>query len=79
MHEKKLILVIIMFRSFNISTVDYSDNIIGDEWGAEEYRLGASKVDSILASSFEEVLFLDPDNFVLQDPTYLFDTKIFEK
>ncbi|KAI9338082.1 alpha-mannosyltransferase, partial [Zopfochytrium polystomum] len=37
------------------------------------------KVDSILASPFEQVLFLDPDNFVLRDPTFLFETKTFKK
>jgi site-specific DNA-adenine methylase len=68
-----------MFRSFNISTVEFSDKIIADEWGKKEFQMGAAKVDSILASPFEEVLFLDPDNFVLCDPTYLFDTKIFKK
>lgn len=68
-----------VLRSFNISTREFSDHIKGNNWNREEFRLGAAKVDSILASPFEEVLFLDPDNFVLQDPTYLFETNIFKR
>ncbi|KAI9340168.1 mannosyltransferase putative-domain-containing protein, partial [Zopfochytrium polystomum] len=49
------------------------------DWRPEEWRLGAAKVFAILASSFEEVLFLDPDNFVIRDPTYLFETRTYRK
>lgn len=66
-------------RAFNISTVDISRYVKGNTWDREEMRLGAAKVDAIMASPFEEVLFLDPDNFVLKDPTYLFDTSRFNR
>ncbi|KAI9361184.1 mannosyltransferase putative-domain-containing protein [Zopfochytrium polystomum] len=67
--------------SFNITTVDFAPLMKGfsEGWGREEWRLGAAKVFSILASSFEEVLFLDPDNYVLRDPTYLFETQTYRK
>lgn len=35
------------------------------------------KADAIIASSFEEVLYLDSDNIPLRDPTYLFDTELY--
>ncbi|KAJ1567780.1 hypothetical protein HK405_004784, partial [Cladochytrium tenue] len=66
-------------RSFNISTRDFTDAIKDNDWGKEEFRLGGPKVDAILATPFEQVLFLDPDNYVLKDPTYLFDTRVFNK
>ncbi|KAJ1562881.1 ccr4 associated factor, partial [Cladochytrium tenue] len=66
-------------RSFNISTHDFTDAIKNNDWGKEEFRLGGPKIDAILATPFEEVLFLDPDNYVLKDPTYLFDTRVFKK
>ncbi|KAI9337620.1 mannosyltransferase putative-domain-containing protein, partial [Zopfochytrium polystomum] len=66
-------------RKFNISTRDFSDAIKDYDWDAGEYRLGGPKIDSILASPFEQVLFLDPDNYVVKDPTYLFETRTFQK
>ncbi|KAJ1566862.1 hypothetical protein HK405_008118, partial [Cladochytrium tenue] len=68
-------------RHFNITTVNFGPLIeeYSGAWGREEWRLGAAKVFSILASSFEEVLFLDPDNYVLRDPTYLFETRMYRK
>ncbi|KAI9337053.1 mannosyltransferase putative-domain-containing protein [Zopfochytrium polystomum] len=66
-------------RKFNITARDFTSAIADNDWGPEEFRLGGPKVDSILASPFEQVLFLDPDNYVLRDPTYLFDTKVFKK
>ncbi|KAI9330238.1 alpha-mannosyltransferase, partial [Zopfochytrium polystomum] len=36
------------------------------------------KLESILSSPFEQVLFLDPDNYVVKDPTFLFETKVFK-
>lgn len=35
------------------------------------------KADAIIASSFEEVLYLDSDNIPLRDPTYLFDAELY--
>ncbi|KAF8313764.1 hypothetical protein DL93DRAFT_1116928 [Clavulina sp. PMI_390] len=35
------------------------------------------KADAIIASSFEEVLYLDSDNIPLRDPTYLFDSELY--
>lgn len=35
------------------------------------------KAESILASSFEEVLYLDSDNVPLRDPEYLFKTELY--
>lgn len=68
-------------RSFNITPVDMSPFLVdyNHKWSKGEWRLGCGKVFSILASSFEEVLFMDPDNFALQDPTFLFDTKMYRK
>ena len=42
-------------------------------------RLGGweNKPYAVLCSPFEEVLLLDADNMVLQDPTMLFDTEIY--
>lgn len=68
-----------VIRSFNITPLEFSDRIKDNDWGAEEFRLGAAKVDAILATPFEEVLFLDPDNFVVRDPTYLFETSVFKR
>ncbi|KAI9318342.1 mannosyltransferase putative-domain-containing protein [Zopfochytrium polystomum] len=65
-------------RRFNITTSDFSAAVEGNDWGKEEQRLGGAKVDAILASPFEQVLFLDPDNFVMKDPSYLFDTNTFK-
>ena len=59
--------------------MEFSRYVKGNTWNREEMRLGAAKVDAIMASPFEEVLFLDPDNFVLKDPTYLFDTSMFKR
>ncbi|KAJ1560831.1 hypothetical protein HK405_005810 [Cladochytrium tenue] len=70
---------LVTVASFNISAVDFSDAVRGNDWSKEDVRLGAAKVDSILASPFEQVLFLDPDNYVLRDPTFLFDTKMFQR
>ncbi|GIL63128.1 hypothetical protein Vafri_17254 [Volvox africanus] len=35
------------------------------------------KVEALLLSSFQEVLFLDSDNAVLRDPTYLFESEAY--
>jgi len=35
------------------------------------------KADAIIASSFEEVLYLDSDNIPLKDPTYLFESPLY--
>jgi len=35
------------------------------------------KADAIIASSFEEVLYLDSDNLPLKDPTYLFESPLY--
>ncbi|KAI9366178.1 mannosyltransferase putative-domain-containing protein [Zopfochytrium polystomum] len=66
-------------RSFNISTVDISRELKKYSWGDREMSLGGPKVDSIIASPFEQVLFLDPDVMPLRDPTYLFDSNRFKK
>ncbi|KAJ1567866.1 hypothetical protein HK405_004479, partial [Cladochytrium tenue] len=42
-------------------------------------RLGASKVFALLASSFEQILFLDQDNSPIVDPTFLFETNAFAR
>ena len=38
-----------------------------------------NKITSILESSFDEVLFLDADNFVWRNPEYLFETKEYQE
>lgn len=35
------------------------------------------KAESIILSSFQEVLYLDSDNIPLRDPSYLFDTELY--
>jgi alpha 1,2-mannosyltransferase len=35
------------------------------------------KAESIVASSFDEVLYLDSDNVPLRDPAYLFDSDLY--
>lgn len=63
-------------KSFNIQTREFlpPEEMKNIQWGSSEFKLGAPKVDSILSSSFEEVLFLDPDVMVVRDPTFLFDS-----
>ncbi|KAJ3098155.1 hypothetical protein HK100_005161, partial [Physocladia obscura] len=64
----------------NITPVNYyTSEIASFKWGKEELRLGAPKPFAVLASSFDQLLFLDPDIYVLRDPTYLFATQIFRK
>jgi len=38
-----------------------------------------NKITAILASSFDEVLFLDADNFVWENPEYLFEAKEYKE
>lgn len=37
------------------------------------------KADAIVYSSFEEVLYLDSDNVPLRDPTYLFESELYNE
>jgi hypothetical protein len=66
-------------RSFGITTKNITERVQGYDWNGLIRGLGLSKVEAILASPFEEVLLLDPDNYVLRDPTYLFETKMFKQ
>ncbi|KAI9347400.1 mannosyltransferase putative-domain-containing protein [Zopfochytrium polystomum] len=67
-------------RSFNITPRNFlSKRISSYEWTPSELRFGASKVDAIITSPFEEVMYLDADVFVLRDPSYLFETNAFRK
>ncbi|KAJ1562879.1 hypothetical protein HK405_006609, partial [Cladochytrium tenue] len=66
-------------KAHNISVRDFSDSIKDYDWSEREMSLGGPKVDSILASPFEQVLFLDPDIHVLKNPEYLFETAMFKK
>ncbi|KAJ3352374.1 hypothetical protein HDU83_008139 [Entophlyctis luteolus] len=67
-------------RSHNITPINfYTTGIASFNWGKEELRLGAPKPFAVLASSFDELLFIDPDIYTLRDPTYLFETAIFRR
>jgi hypothetical protein len=66
-------------RNTSITAVDISDAIKSYDWSDREMSLGGAKIDSILASPFEQVLFLDPDVMPVVDPTYLFETNAFNK
>jgi alpha 1,2-mannosyltransferase len=56
-------------------------NALPPQYESEPLRLTKyqTKPFAILFSSFEEVLFLDADNFPVTDPTSLFDSKPFQK
>ena len=66
-------------ESYNITTIDISSRINHNDWSGLTARSGSAKVDAILSSSFEQVLFLDPDNYVLRNPEFLFNTKTFRR
>ncbi|KAJ3402056.1 ATP binding domain 4 [Chytriomyces hyalinus] len=64
----------------NITARDYwTPEIESFKWSKNSLRLGAPKVDAILSSPFQQLLFLDPDVMPLRDPTYLFETNQFRK
>ncbi|KAJ3232166.1 ATP binding domain 4 [Chytriomyces hyalinus] len=64
----------------NITARDYwTPQIESYKWSKNSLRLGAPKVDAILSSPFQQLLFLDPDVMPLRDPTFLFDTNQFRK
>ncbi|KAJ3005906.1 UNVERIFIED_CONTAM: hypothetical protein HDU68_004355 [Siphonaria sp. JEL0065] len=66
-------------RAHNITPRDFlTPEIRTYNWQKEQLRLGAAKVDAILSSPFQQVLFLDPDVMPLRDPTHLFDTTAFK-
>ncbi|KAI9347357.1 mannosyltransferase putative-domain-containing protein [Obelidium mucronatum] len=65
-------------RNHNITPRDFlTTEIKSYNWDKEQLRLGAPKIDAILSSPFEQLLYLDPDVMPLRDPTYLFETKQF--
>ncbi|KAI9320325.1 mannosyltransferase putative-domain-containing protein, partial [Zopfochytrium polystomum] len=68
----------IEFVSYNVSLVDMQEDLKNVDWGPEEWKFGAAKVSAIIHSTFQEVLFMDPDNMVMRDPTYLFSTNRFK-
>ncbi|KAI9366179.1 mannosyltransferase putative-domain-containing protein [Zopfochytrium polystomum] len=68
-----------LIQEHNITAVDFTPAVSAYNWGEREVSLGGPKVDAILASPFEQVLFLDPDVQVLENPEYLFETATFKK
>ncbi|KAJ1564110.1 hypothetical protein HK405_015804, partial [Cladochytrium tenue] len=66
-------------RSKNISIVDINDRVKDFDWGSQEWQWGAAKISAIMYSTFEEVLFMDPDNLALRDPTFLFESNRYKK
>ncbi|KAJ3279071.1 hypothetical protein HDU76_009649, partial [Blyttiomyces sp. JEL0837] len=65
-------------KSMGITPVNLTPYVQAENWEGKHKSLGASKVFAILHSSFEEVLFLDPDNIPVRDPTELFDSPEFK-
>ncbi|KAJ3070025.1 hypothetical protein HDU98_006932 [Podochytrium sp. JEL0797] len=66
-------------RNYNVTPRDFlTTEIESYDWGKEQLRLGAPKVDAILSSPFEQLIFLDPDVMALRDPSFLFETKTFQ-
>ncbi|KAI9209357.1 mannosyltransferase putative-domain-containing protein [Polychytrium aggregatum] len=66
-------------RTVNVTALDMSDPShvafpIQAISSLRSKKLGSGKLPSIVGSSFEEVLYLDPDNFPVRDPSYLFDS-----
>ncbi|KAJ3026118.1 UNVERIFIED_CONTAM: hypothetical protein HDU68_006166 [Siphonaria sp. JEL0065] len=66
-------------RAHNITPRDFlTPEIESYNWKIDQLRIGAPKVDAILSSPFQQVLFLDPDVMPLRDPTYLFESTTFK-
>jgi len=63
----------------NLENVTLHNLNTGVNIGTKDLGGWQAKPYSILASPFDEVLFLDADNFVLKDPAPLFDHKIFKE
>ncbi|KAJ1541772.1 hypothetical protein HK405_010437, partial [Cladochytrium tenue] len=66
-------------RSSNVTLVNMAERVKHFNVGLQEWVWGAAKISAILYSSFEQVLFLDPDNLVVRDPTFLFETRRFRE
>jgi len=93
-HMRLILVSVRMLREHNVdipvevfvpeSALGYCRNI---PWGSNNVKCRATpplhkyvnKLYAILASSFEEVLFMDADNFVLRDPERLFDAPEYKK
>ncbi|KAI5301215.1 hypothetical protein KEM55_000429 [Ascosphaera atra] len=65
-----------LLPTMNASCINLSDILKASPLrdGLQKYQF---KIFSILFSSFEEVLFLDADNFPLRDPVQLFESKVY--
>ncbi|KAJ1552061.1 hypothetical protein HK405_012835, partial [Cladochytrium tenue] len=71
---------LIVLRSANISHRNFfSERIESYQWTRRELKLGAAKLDAIVTSPFERVLYLDTDVILLRDPSFLFQTNAFRK
>ncbi|KAJ3319061.1 hypothetical protein HDU76_000662 [Blyttiomyces sp. JEL0837] len=67
-----------MVKMFGVTPRNITPFVETHEWEEDHKRLGASKSFAITHSSFEQVLFMDTDNYPVIDPTYLFDTPEFK-
>ncbi|KAJ1547189.1 hypothetical protein HK405_006483 [Cladochytrium tenue] len=66
-------------RAYNVTPVDISATVAKLDWGWRETALGAAKVYAMMAAPYEQVVFLDPDVMVLQDPNVFFESPEFRR
>lgn len=64
-------------RPFNVHCIDALE--VQKDYPSRTLRGWESKPYAIIHSSFEEVLFLDADNFPVKDPSYLFESEAYLK
>ncbi|KAJ1565623.1 hypothetical protein HK405_011947, partial [Cladochytrium tenue] len=69
----------VVVREVGVRPIDIAPYVRRQRWTKSHVRFGVAKPHSILASTFEEALFLDPDVYALRDPTFLFQSAAYRR